>query len=85
MEMKHVSFKTKGVCAAEISFDLIDGYVHNVVFDGGCAGNTQGVAMLAEGMPAQMIAERLKGIQCNGGTSCPNEFAKAIMECLLEN
>lgn len=80
MEMKHVVFNPKGVCASEISFDIIDGVVHNVVFDGGCAGNTQGVAILAEGMPAEEIAERLKGIQCNGGTSCPNELAKAILE-----
>ena len=47
---KHVSYKTQGVCSRGIELDIVDGIVHNVVFIGGCKGNTQGVARLAEGM-----------------------------------
>ena len=32
-------YKTKGTCSSHISFELIDGKLHNVVFTGGCNGN----------------------------------------------
>ena len=41
MEFK---FRTRGVCASEISFELEDGIVHNVVFRGGCIGNLKRIA-----------------------------------------
>ena len=44
---KHYTFQTQGVCAQEISFDIIDGHVFNVKFKGGCRGNTQGVAVVS--------------------------------------
>ena len=77
---KHVTFKTKGVCSQMIDFDLVDGKVYNVVFTGGCRGNTQGVARLAEGMEAAEIVKRCKGIQCRDNNSCPNQLALAIEE-----
>ena len=40
-------YKTKGVCSAEIHFDVEDDIVKNVEFVGGCAGNTVGVGKLA--------------------------------------
>lgn len=53
--------------------------MHNVRFTRGCSGNTQGVASLAEGMPVGEVISRLKGLDCNGrGTSCPDQFAKAL-------
>ena len=45
-----MKFKTSGVCSRAIDFDVVDGKVVNVHFTGGCAGNTQGVAALIEGM-----------------------------------
>ena len=45
-------YKTKGVCAQGIEFEIDDNKkVHNIKFTGGCSGNTQGVAQLAEGSP----------------------------------
>lgn len=81
---KHVNYKTNGVCSRAIEFDIEDGIVRNVNFIGGCKGNTQGVARLAEGMPADELVKRLKGIQCRGDNSCPNQFALAI-ESAVEN
>ena len=81
---KHVNYKTNGVCSRAIEFDIEDGIVKNVNFIGGCKGNTQGVARLAEGMPADELVKRLKGIQCRGDNSCPNQFALAI-ESAMEN
>lgn len=61
----------EGVCMQKIAFDLVDGYVHHLEFVGGCSGNTKGVAYLAEGMAARDVADRLRGIPCQGANSCP--------------
>ena len=79
-----IQYKTKGVCSQQISFDLVDGYLHHVVFTGGCAGNTRGVAILSEGQNARDVARRLKGVPCHGGNSCPHQFALAIEQALAE-
>ena len=79
----HYVHKTGGsVCASEISFDIVDGRVYNVTFLGGCAGNTSGVSLLAEGMLAEDVAKRLKGVECHDGNSCPNELAKAVAKAI---
>ncbi len=79
----HYTFKTSGVCARAIEFDLDDGVVKNVRFAGGCMGNTTGVAKLAEGRRADELISVLEGIQCGmKGTSCPDQLAKAIKEAL---
>lgn len=76
-------YRTKGVCSRNISFDIRDGLVTDVRFDGGCNGNTQGVARLVEGMPAEEAIRRMEGIQCGfKGTSCPDQLACAIKAAL---
>ena len=78
-------YRTRGTCSREITFDIEDGVVHNVHFQGGCNGNTQGVSLLVEGMPAAEVVKRLSGVNCNGrGTSCPDQLAKAVAEALSE-
>ena len=75
-------YKTKGVCAQGIEFEIDDNKkVHNIKFTGGCSGNTQGVAQLAEGMDADEVISRLEGIRCGfKPTSCPDQLAKAIRQ-----
>lgn len=76
-------YKTQGVCSSQISFDIEDGLVKNVVFHGGCSGNTQGVANLVEGMPVQEVINKLEGIRCGfRPSSCPDQLAKALKETL---
>ena len=78
-------YKTKGVCSRNITFDIVDGKVTNVRFDGGCNGNTQGVARLVEGMPVEDAIRRMEGIQCGfKGTSCPDQLAQALKQALAE-
>lgn len=75
------SYKTKGVCASRIDFDVVDGKVANVQFFGGCSGNTQGVARLIEGMDKDEAIARIEGIRCGyKQTSCPDQLAKALKE-----
>ncbi len=77
------TYKTKGVCSRKIDFEITDGKVYNVRFTGGCGGNTQGVAALAEGMDAVELISRLEGIRCGfKGTSCPDQLANAIREVI---
>lgn len=77
------TFIPKGVCARKINFEINDGIVSNVRFSGGCAGNTQGVAALVEGMKAEDVVARLSGIRCGfKRTSCPDQMAQAIKEAL---
>jgi len=74
-------YKTNGTCSRAIQFDVEDGCVKNVRFDGGCSGNTQGVAKLVEGMPVEEVISRLEGIKCGfKPTSCPDQLAKALKE-----
>ena len=71
-------YKTHGTCSSEILIDLDGDTVKSVQFINGCAGNTQGVARLAQGMKVDEVITRLKGIQCRGGTSCPDQLAQAL-------
>ncbi len=76
-------FQTRGVCAKRIAFELEDGLVKQVRFDGGCNGNGQGIARLVEGMPAQQVIERLRGTCCGlRSTSCPDQLAIALEQAL---
>ena len=76
-------YKTKGVCASAVSFDLVDSKITGAKFPGGCSGNTQGVCALVEGMDAKEAIKRLSGIRCGfKSTSCPDQLAKALQEAL---
>ena len=78
--MQH-EYKTRGVCASKILFDLDGDTVKNIRFVGGCNGNTQGVARLAEGMKIDEVVARLKGVHCGmKPTSCPDQLAKALKQ-----
>ncbi|RZT00436.1 TIGR03905 family TSCPD domain-containing protein [Cuneatibacter caecimuris] len=73
-------YKTKGVCARAIEFEIDENTIKKVNFVGGCAGNTQGVARLLEGMDVDEAISRIQGIDCGGkGTSCPDQLAKALI------
>ena len=75
------SYKTKGVCSRGIEIEVEDGVVKNVKFDGGCSGNTQGVANLVKGMKVDDVIDRLSSIKCGfKNTSCPAQLAQALSE-----
>lgn len=76
-----MKFKTSGVCSRSIEFDVVNNKVTNVRFEGGCSGNTQGVAALIEGMDIDEAIGRMKGIKCGfKSTSCPDQLAAALMQ-----
>ena len=78
-------YQTIGVCATDISFDLSDGKVTNVVFTNGCNGNLKAIAKLVDGMSVEEIENKLKGNTCgNKTTSCADQLALAVEQALQD-
>ena len=73
-----LSYKTIGSCASQIDVEIEDGVIVSVDFINGCAGNTQAIAALVKGMAVDEAVRRLKGIACQGETSCPDQLARAL-------
>ena len=72
-------YRTKGTCASKIDLDIDqDHIIRSVRFTGGCNGNLQGISKLVIGRNAEEMASLLEGIQCRGGTSCPDQLSRAI-------
>ena len=73
------TYKTNGVCSRKIVIDVENGIVENVHFEGGCNGNTKGVAALVKGMKVDEVISRLENIKCGfKNTSCPDQLAQAL-------
>ena len=78
MEQTYIH-KNHGVCSRSVKVVVDDGIVKDVYFDGGCHGNTQGVAILCKGRSIDELIPLLRGIDCHGrGTSCPDQLAQAL-------
>lgn len=78
-----LNYKPKGVCSREIKLEINDNekIIEKVEFVGGCSGNTQGVAKLAQGRSVDEIISLLDGIKCGfKNTSCPDQLAAALKE-----
>lgn len=75
------TYITSGTCCRQIKLEVKEGIVTDVVFEGGCHGNTQGIAALVKGMKTEEVIARLDGIKCKDKpTSCPDQLAKALRE-----
>ena len=76
-----VDYRAKGVCSRVIHIEVEDGIVREVVFEGGCPGNAQGVSRLVQGRPVAEVIDLLQGIRCGfKSTSCPDQLARALAE-----
>lgn len=77
----HYSYRTSGVCASKIDFEINDGVITDVVFTNGCNGNLKAIGKLVDGWKAEDIADKLAGNTCGfKPTSCADQLAKAVME-----
>ena len=73
------SYKTKGVCARQIDFEIENDTIVAISFVGGCPGNLKGISSLVVGMKVDDVIERCKGIHCGlKPTSCPDQFSCAL-------
>ncbi|MDF2631571.1 MAG: hypothetical protein K0Q85_167 [Caproiciproducens sp.] len=74
-------YKTRGTCSSEIIVDLDGDTVKSVKIIGGCNGNTKGICALVEGMNADEVIKRCKGIKCGfKPTSCPDQLSIALSQ-----
>ena len=77
--MKYV-YENRGTCSRQTIVELEDGIIKSCQIVGGCNGNTKGLCKLVEGMQAEDVIQRCKGITCGPKpTSCPDQLAKALM------
>ena len=75
------SYRTRGVCAMQISFNIDDNIVTDIEFMGGCNGNLKAIAKLVDGWTVEQIEEKLSGNTCGGKiTSCADQLAIAVRE-----
>ena len=79
------TYKTKDICAKEITFEMKDEKVTNVHFSGGCDGNLKAIPILIDGWAPGDIVEKCKGITCGGkSTSCADQLSKAVKEAVRQ-
>ena len=71
------AYKTNGVCARKIKIDLEGDTIKSVAFEGGCNGNTKGVASLVKGMKIDDIIENIVD---DIAEDIAEEFAEEISE-----
>ena len=77
------SYKTTGTCSQVINFNIEGNVITDIEFIGGCNGNLKAVSKLCDGMTVEEIEGKLLGNQCGmRGTSCADQFAKAVGEAL---
>lgn len=77
-----INYDTRGSCASRIDIEIAEGRIVEVTFIEGCPGNTRAVAALVRGMRVEEAARRLRGIACQGDTSCPDQLAQALEQAL---
>ena len=73
-----MEYKTQGTCSQMIHLTIENDVITACRFDGGCNGNLQGICRLVVGKNALEVEKELRGIDCRGGTSCPDQLSKAI-------
>ena len=81
-----IHYKPEHVCSRQIGVVVEDGIIKDVRFEGGCSGNTQGVAALCIGRKVDDVIALLEHIECKATreykTSCPAQLAKALKTSL---
>ena len=83
--MKHFVYRTSGTCSSKIEFDLDGVIVRNVQFTGGCNGNLKAIPRLIEGLDANEVIRRVKGVTCGPrSTSCSDQLSRALEQALKE-
>ena len=78
-------YKTNGTCSRAIDLEIENDVITACAFEGGCKGNTTGLAKVVVGQNAKEVMERLRGIECRGNTSCPDQLSRAIAKYYQEN
>ncbi|MBQ7827308.1 MAG: TIGR03905 family TSCPD domain-containing protein [Clostridia bacterium] len=77
------TYKTKGVCASRIDFELEGNVIKKVQFVGGCNGNLNAISKLITGMEAEKVISLLEGNTCGfKKSSCADQLTVALKQAL---
>ncbi|MFZ5650458.1 MAG: TIGR03905 family TSCPD domain-containing protein [Bacillota bacterium] len=72
-------YRTKGICPAEIHFEISGNKLCAVRFvGGGCRGNASLISRLLERQELEAVLPLMKGISCRNDTSCPDQLFRAV-------
>ncbi|HBB71519.1 MAG TPA: TIGR03905 family protein [Ruminococcus sp.] len=73
------TYKTRMVCAQQISFHIEGDVITNIRFYGGCNGNLKAISKLVDGWTVEQIEEKLRGNTCGmKPTSCADQLCLAV-------
>lgn len=78
-------YRTHGTCSTAIDLEIDNGVITACAFTKGCQGNAIGLSRMVVGMDAREVMRRLRGIPCQGNTSCPDQLSRAIELYLSQN
>jgi uncharacterized protein (TIGR03905 family) len=78
------TWKPRGTCSVKIDFEVEGGVVTKCSFTRGCTGSLQALSKLVVNRPVNEVISMLEGIQCQNGTSCPDQLARALREYIKE-
>ena len=79
MITKDITYIPESVCSQQMDISVVNDTIRYVKIYKGCAGNTQGVSRLVEGMQIDDAIDKLEGIICGDKTtSCPDQLSKAL-------
>lgn len=74
------SFIPNDICAKRIDYKVVDGTIQHLEFIGGCPGSLMAISQLIIGLSIHEAIAKLEGIPCaSKSTSCPDQFAKALI------
>ena len=76
-------YLTAGVCAKVMEVDTDGETVKDVRIYGGCRGQGNALARFVVGMKLVDAIPKLRGVECQGGTSCADQLGR-ILEQELE-
>ena len=71
-------YQTRGTCSTAIDLEIENNVITACSFTRGCKGNLIGLSKMVVGQEARKVMEMLRGIPCQGKTSCPDQLSLAI-------
>lgn len=82
--MPSIDIQPQNVCSRSFHIEYDEkGIITSASHIGGCKGNLDGICSLIVGMPIDQVINKLEGILCRNGTSCPDQIAKGLKKVSL--
>ena len=77
-------YRTHGTCSTAIDLEIVNDVITSCAFTKGCQGNSIGLSKMVVGQNAREVMTKLRGVPCQGNTSCPDQLSRAIEQHLAQ-